>query len=368
MQSSKQIVINEIKKSFFGGTGICSANMPLGVTNIDMSPKTFDFVNLLKVNPDSITGKVMYESTVDLGLGDIKFNRELYKNFDTSGYTFNTKDGNTLFTLNWNLGTQMYNVGNLNSSIHVGDFVEKYYSTIEYPNAEDVLKNSMEMVLQGDGTEPSSFKNGMNDLSRLSTKLCSICGTAKSTATSPLLNTASAQLTEDETDIQSYFDFDDVEGIDFDDEDAKFRRVLKFVDCNNFEIPINSNHMEDFGYLLNNKTIDENVDDTLKKAATDAYEQSNGNITPDGFHSSLLNSYILKIPKAIISTVLSPKIFFPLALTYKAVKNPPISGSTSTGKGLMKELSNLFFNIVKSLFWKFIKEFWGYIKKSFEFY
>ena len=68
MQSSKQIVINEIKKSFFGGTGICSANIPLGVTNIDMSPKTFDFVNLLKVNPDSITGKVMYESTVYLGL------------------------------------------------------------------------------------------------------------------------------------------------------------------------------------------------------------------------------------------------------------------------------------------------------------
>jgi hypothetical protein len=364
IQSSKQIIIDEIKKSFFGGTGICAANMPLGATNIDISPKAFDFVNLLKVSPDSITGKVMYEGTVDLGLGDIKFNRELYKNFDTTGYTFDTKDGNNLFTLQWNSGTQMYNVGNLNSSIHVGDFVEKYYSTIEYPNVEDVLKNSMQMILQGDGSEPSSFKNGMNDLNRLTTKLCSICGTPHSKAVSPLLNTAAAQLTEDEVDTQSYFDFDDVEGIDMDDENARYRNVLKFVDCNNFEVPMNPNHMEDFAYLLDSKTIDENIDDTLKKAAIDAYDQSNGAITSDSFHSSLLNSYILKLPKAIISSVLSPKIFFPLALTYKAVKNPPVSGSTSTAKGLMKELSNLFFNIVKSLFWRFIKEFWGYVKKD----
>ena len=46
----------------------------------------------------------------------------------------------------------------------------------------------------------------------------------------------------DETDeyVEYYFDFDDVEGIDLDDEDSRYRRVLRFKDCYNFEIEIDS--------------------------------------------------------------------------------------------------------------------------------
>jgi hypothetical protein len=153
IQGSKQIIIDECKKGFFDAQGLCNSNTTIGTTSLTLYPKDFDFLNMLKIDPNSNTGKIMYENTTDNGLGDIKFNRKLYEQFDLApAYPFNTKDGGQLFTLTWNTGAQSYTVGGLDSSMKIIDFMSEYYSTIEYPNLDDVLKNAMEMTLQGDGS------------------------------------------------------------------------------------------------------------------------------------------------------------------------------------------------------------------------
>jgi len=356
LQISKQVLIDETKRAFFDGSGLCNSAMVINSSPINLSPQSFDFVNTLKVDPLSISGKLMYESMTDGINRGLKFNRTLYNQFDLGSLTsIKTNNNTSLFTLAWNSGTQEYIV--TPSPMKIGNFLDDYYNTIEQPNTEDVLKTAMLMTLQGDGTEPSTFNNGMKYLNRLSQKLLSICGKPKNDQ--PLLNNTPQEITEDEYDDQNYFDFDDIEGIDLDDEDSKLRRVLKFRDCNNFEIPINSNHVEDFTYLLDKKIFDENVSNTINKTASDVYEQSDGSIPFDGFQLSLTGSYILKIPRGIISNILSPKMIFPIALIYKSIKNTTVSI-----KDLMKILYKLFFNVIKSLFWKFIKEFWGFVKKD----
>jgi hypothetical protein len=358
LKVTKQIINDEVKKSLFEGVGLCDSNKTIGTTSLNLSPSSFDFVNMLKVDPTSISGKLMYENTIDNGTGDIKFNKQLYTQFDSgSPFSFTSKDGTTLFTLAWNSGTQNYNITNLPSTMNMGDFLSSYYNSIEYPDVENIFQNAMMMTLQGDGTEPSSFKDGMKYMNRICTKLLSVCGSPANNQ--PLLNNTPQQLTEDETDVQNYFDFDDVEGIDLDNEDSAFRRVLKFRDCNNFESPVNTNNIEDFTYLSGTKNLDENIMNTLNKAAMDAFEQSGSNIPFDGFQLSLTGSYISKIPRAIISSALSPKMFFPIALVYKDLKGTDISA-----KDLMKVMANLFFNVVKAIFWRFIKEFWNFIKRD----
>jgi hypothetical protein len=356
LQSSKQIVVNETKKVFFAGIGSCDPNTALNTSSINISPKNFDFVNVLKVDPDSITGKMMYESTP--ALNGIQFNRELFNNFDSGvPYNFMSKSGEVLFSMQWDESIQQYSISGLTPTMKISDFLNDYYNSIEYPNIENVIKTAMLMVLQGDETDPMAYKNGMTYLNRLTTKLFSICGSPQSDQ--PLLNNATDELGDDETDLQDYFDFDDVEGIDLDDEDAMKRRVLKFIDCNNFEIPISVNHMEDFAYLLNKKPLDENVNNTLNKAVIDAYEQSGSNIPFDLFQISLMGSYILKIPKALIGTIVSPKMIFPIALSYKILKNEDI-----TVKDLFKKLYKLFYDVIIKHYWNFIKEFWRFIKKD----
>ena len=357
IESSRQFVTNEVKKGFFSGQGGCNPNSETSVSGYTISPKHFDFINMLKVDPTSISGKVMYETQPDPLIG-VQFNRKLYEKFDSPSIeTIDKKDGTGLFDIGWDSPTQKY-VVTVGAGVNIADFIDDYYNTIEQPDIEDVMKNAMLMSLQGDGTEPSSFNVGMDYLNRLLTKLFSVCG-SPSTNNSPFLNNTTEQISEDEIDIQDYFNFDDIEGIDLDDEDARKRRVLKFTDCDSFEIPTNSNHMEDFTYLLDTKNLDENINNTLKKVAIDAYEQSDNSIYLEGFQLSIMKNYILQIPRAMISTVLSPKIMFPIALTYDMLYS-----EVMTVKELMKKMSGMFFNIIKTLFWDFIKNFWKLIKRD----
>lgn len=358
LQSSVQMVNTEVKKTFFGGTGLCNSTTTMGQDSLLISPKEIDFMDMLKVSPDSTTGKLMYESTSPNINNDIKFNRVLYDTFTAvEPYNFTVKNGGNLFSVTWNSAEQKYSVTNLTSTTRITDFLDNYYNSIEFPDIDHILKTAMFMILGGETKESSAVKNGTKNLNRLSSKLFSLCG--KPSTDQPLLNTPNTELTEDETDIENYFDFDDVEGIDLDDEDGWDRRVLKFRDCNNFETEMNSIYPEDFVYQLDKKPIDTNIIDTINKAAIDAYEEAESGLSLPGFQLSLLKSYIKKIPRAIIAALLSPKIFFPIVVSFRLLK-----GVILSAKELMKALYNLFFNLVKSAFWKFIREFWGLVKKD----
>ena len=355
---SKQIIIDQSKNILFGGDGVCGSDATINATSISISPGEFDFLGMLKVDPNSMSGKVMYEDPASTVSGEIQFNRELYDAFSGGVKPFYRKNNTVLFYYEWNSSTQMFDITGLDGYSKLGEFLNDYYSSIEYPNTEHALKTAMLMTIFGDGSEPSLFNLGMVNLDRLLKKLFSICGSPTSPG-SQLKNNTREQFNEDESEIEEYFDFNDVEGIDMDDEDSKKRRVLKFRDCGNFETPTNSNHMEDFLYFLNKKPIDENINNTLNKSATEAYEQSGSGVNLEGFQLSLFNSFILNVPKAIIASILSPKIFFPIIVAYKIVK-----GINLNVLEIMKRLSKLFYKIIVDIFWKFIKIFWGFIKKD----
>jgi hypothetical protein len=75
-----------------------------------------------------------------------------------------------------------------------------------------------------------------------------------------------------------------------------------------------------------------------------------------------MNSFILNLPKALITNVFSPKIFLPVVIVYKIFKS--MTNQVLEMNILLKKLSKLFYSIIKELFWKFIKEFWKRIKKD----
>lgn len=358
LNSARQLIINEVKQAYFSGEGGCNSDQEDPGTTYYISPKSFDFINMLKVNPESTSGQVMYETQPDPGIG-IQFNRKLYEKFGTPATeSIETRGGTKLFDIAWDEPSQTYAV-TVDSGTNISGFIDDYYNSIEQASIGDVLQTAMMGTLQGDGTEGSSFDQGMDYLNRLLTKCLGACDTSSDSGSSPFLNNATKQIQEDDDGTKSYFNFDDVEGIDLDSEDARRRRVLKFTDCNNFEVPINPNHMEDFVYLLGSKNIDDNIDDTLKKAAADAHGQSDSGVYLGGFLSSLTTDYITQIPNALISSILSPKMIFPITLSYYMLVDV-----IEDVKELMSILSDMFYDLIKSLFWTFIQEFWKLIKKD----
>lgn len=359
MKSAKEIVVKRLSEILFMGDGICGTKSPFPVDSITIKPEEFDILNMLTIDPDSNCGFLIYEPK-STNTGKQKLNREFYGLFDGGVYDLNSINGNKLFTGGWDSPNQRYNISGLTQNINTFNFIEDYYSTIEFPTVDEVLTNNLMLTLNGGSSCSDSFKfvSGLDRMLKVITNLFTVCGTP--TKTDELKNqTAVGLFSETDEDIEFYFDFDDVEGIDLDDEDARYRRVLRFKDCYNFEIPIDDAHIEDFVYLTKNNGVGDAIDFTLNNVALDASEQSgNGlGLSIDDFLNNLLNNFIIGIPKSIILSVISPKIFLPIVILYKIFKE-----SGLTIKQLLKRLYKAVWNIIKDLFWLFIREFWNLIK------
>ena len=367
LESSKQIIADNVKKIFFSGEGICGANSLINIDSINLRPQEFDFLNILTVDPNSSSGKIIYEPQSP-NINKQKVNRELYNIFTGGSYQFDTNNNKTLFTTTWDSGNQHFNFSGLTqsfSSVKVEDFFNDYYSSIELPDIKEIIKTSMLLTLQGGDGESFQFKGSLNKLDRLLKKLFAICGTQ--TDRNNIENQNPSDLfDENDEDVEFYFDFENLEGVDLEDEDNRFKRVLKFTDCDNFEVPANPDIINDFVYLSDKKTINDLVNTTLTRAASDAQEQSGSDIPLANFNLSLLNTFILNLPKALISSVFSPKIFLPIIIVYKLFKS--VVNQILNIEDIVKKLSKLFNLIIKELFWKFIREFWKRIKKDLLFF
>lgn len=361
--SSKNIVMDNIKNILFAGDGICGSSTPITGNTLTIRPGEFDFMNVLTVNPTSNSGQIVYEPQ-NPSRNLIKMNRVLYSGFSTD-QNIETSDGKKLFDLHWDEANQEFELSGLTgmttvtqTGVTVGGFFNDYYSNIEQLDLSAVVKTATMMVLKGDKSEPPLFDIGMNDLNRLLNKLMKVCNNPSQ----GLNQSTENQFNEDDDDIELFFDFDDVEGIDLDDEANRFNKVLKFTDCNNFTIPSNPSHYEDFVYLSKNN-LDDAVNDVFLNTATTSYQEAGGTIPLVNFQISLFNSYILNLPKALIGSILSPKYILPIVIIYKYI-NSAGGNVVLSAKGIMKKLHKLFFKIIKDILWKFISEFWKLVKKD----
>jgi hypothetical protein len=398
--SSKQILMDCVKNAFFANDGICGANQVMGGTRemdeVYIYPNEIDFLKMFKVPPDSDYGKIMYENPKKRNGLKSQINYSLYQTFIGAGtttpvgtqYQYDTPSNKTLFNASWEVQDQRFKITGLTQptsvggvitygSVNVGDFFNDYYSNMEMPDLPEILNKSMLLTLKA--CNASANKNGVsvggsfsgmenpldfapslddaiNNLERMLNKIFAFCNDGRLTGNTP------TNLFRDEEEIDEfYFDFDDVEGIDLDDEDARRRKVLKFKDCSNYEVPYNTVHIEDFIYLEDKQDTRKRIDGALNKAASDAYEQSNFSIDLPSFQLSLNLSFIFNIPKALIMSIISPKMFLPFVIIYKqfvvSAKNLIIDA-----KELMRKLKNIFTCLIKELFWKFIREFWKRVK------
>lgn len=362
LQSSKQIILDTTKSIFFVGEGICGADSTITDDIVNIKPSEFDFLNVLTIDPSSTTGQIVYENS-NQNTGKEKVNINLFQSFSGSDYDFNTINNNTLFTIHWDSSLQLFNISGLtqSASTKVEDFLNDYYSSVEFPDITGITKNAMLLTLQGSDGDNPLFQGSLNSLNRLLSKLFAICGSSKQNV-DPLRQNPNDQFNENDEDVEFYFNFNDVEGIDLDDEDARLRKVLKFRDCNNFEIPTDNSIVEDFVYFTKKKSLDDLVVSTLTNVSNYASDNSNSSIPTINFNLSIMNTYILNLPKALIMSLLSPKIFLPIVVVYKLFKSG--INSLTDVKDLMKKLSKLFWTIVKKLFWKFLREFWKFIKRD----
>ena len=389
--SARQIVMDCVKEAFFASDGICGGNSVLSGSTMDsvnISPKEIDFLNMLRVDPKSDYGKIMYELPKIINNKE-KINLGLYRSFTSPfTYQYDTPSNKTLFRATWRPENQWFELTGLTQgpsfgqygTVNVYDFFNDYYSNMEMPDLGHIIKNAMLLTLKA--CDISADKNGIsvggnvtgmdsslnwdssldeaiNNLERMINKIFAFCNNNGNPGLKA--QNATKLFNENEENQEFYFDFDDVEGIDLEDEDARRRKVLRFKDCNNYEVPYNPSHMEDFVYLENRVNNRDWIDGAINKAAADAYEQSDFSIDLPSFKISLNLSFIINLPKALVMSIISPKMFLPIVAIYKLFVAQAKDIIVDV-KVLMKKLKKLFLCVIDKLFWKFIREFWKRVK------
>jgi hypothetical protein len=216
------------------------------------------------------------------------------------------------------------------------------------------------MTINTDSSSTPLFDKGINDLNRLLGKILCFCD--NNNQENGLNQNAINQFNENDLDDEYFFDFDDLEGIDLDEESRRLQKVLKFSGCGDIEVPVRNEHFEDFVYL-SKINLNDSVDNVLENSALSAFQDSDETLNSDSFYLNLLNNFILNLPKALIGSVLSPKYFLPLVIVYKSVFLG-VGEVIEDAKTIMKNLSKLFREIITQIFWKFITSFWSKVKND----
>ena len=357
--SIKPIVLENIRKLFFTSDvdSSCGATTPMRVDSLTLRPDEFDFLDVLKTDPQSGLGKIMYEgaSTDDR----VQMNKQFYGAFGTP-YTFTALDETQLFNITWDSAYQRYNMSGLQGggATTVDQFIQKYFEGIEFPKLSDVFKNTLAMMMPIGGLNSTngSYDVNTNILMKFIERIMGDCGSPQKN----LNQNAVSQINENDIDPEFFFDFDALEGIDLDDE-LRYRKVMRFKDCNNYEMPVDQRIIENFAFLSSTKTdITELFNNTLQNTAK-AAANNNLSIPYPQFMLNLDFSALLMLPKALIATVFSPKIFFPFVVLWKMFKAAATTVAIKI-KDLLKNIAKTVFKIIKDIFNKFLTTFWLLIK------
>jgi hypothetical protein len=263
--------------------------------------------------------------------------------------------------MEWDSAIQKYKIEGLQGGgTTIDQFITKYYESIEFPKISDVLKNSFSMLIPAGGINVtnSSYDVNMNKLTRVINKICAVCGSPQNNG---LKQNPVDQFNEGDIDMGAFFNFDDVEGIDIDDENLRYQKVLKFTDCNNFTIPVNQGIVEEFAFFSTTKNdITDIYNSALSKVAKDAASQ-NLSIPYPQFAANLDFNSLKNLPKALISSVFSAKMFFPIVVLWKILKSGAINAVTSITT-IIKNLTKMVYNVIKDIFNKFLTVFWLKVK------
>jgi hypothetical protein len=360
-ESIKPIFLSNVRKLFFASDSelSCGIGTKMSIDDLTISPKEFDLLDTLQTDPQSGLGKIIYENSASTD--KVKMNKVFYENFNGSPYNFTALDETNLFGIKWDSGNQVYNLSGLTANnITVDSFITKYYESIEFPKISDILKNTLSLVVPvgGVNTENSNYDLNLNKLMRVINKICAACP-APSNET--LKQNAVDQFNEGDVEIGAFFDFDDVEGIDIDDENLRYNKVLRFVDCNNYNLPVNQNIVEEFAYFSSTKNdITKEYNDAMSKIAKDAANNSLSIPFPQ-FLANLDFQTMKNLPKALLSSIFSPKMFFPIVVLWKMLKSA-VSSAFISIKTLIKNLGKFVFNLLKDIFNKFLTVFWIKVK------
>jgi hypothetical protein len=319
----------------------CSQDQEFTNQTIYIRVKPLDLQNMLKEDPQGDVGKVLYEKT-DIQYNNFPFsmNKELYNRIQninqpftvsSGGSSYKGKSNQELFDItyvesyfdivtNQTIQGNFYKVdlkNRINNVNKITEFIKDYFASISIIDLKNFYANLMNQLSGAISIKKGEGKLDLGDFQKILLILQRVLGLCFD-KTKEIDVSGTAKISDSESIDDSFFEFTDIDLriIDQKVSDIKLG-VVEFEECDTVKLPVNA---DDILTAINNLNFidngnnNNNIDDASN--ITDALTNNPGWF-PLQINIDL--SFLKEFPKALILTLLTPKVLLPLYIMLKAL-------------------------------------------------
>ena len=361
----------------------CSEEQTYDLAPVYVRVESIDLFKTLKEDPSSSPGNLYYEaSSTSNGSIPYSMDIELNNRLNKIGQSFNTEYGSdylgasTNQLMNFEYVTQdgNGNFGNfykvtLNSRPDnvnkVTDFLMDYYSTIEVLNLDQFITNVLNLLLGAFSFKMNVSTDQLREQTKFEKILQRVLGLCFDAA-EEIDVSGNAKLSVLDLIDESFFELNSTELKEIDEKINDIKRgVVEFTDCNNVKVPFNYDAVNGYAQDARNKTSDTDKLDVLNDAIDSMSQDENWRLLLPNvdIDASVKFDFLKQIPKALMMTILSPKVLFGLMVLVKSLKNV-IADAVEDLNTFLQAFKDLIIEVMSKIGAIFVEELVKQIKKN----
>lgn len=353
-----------------------------GANKIYIRVNQIDFFNLLKKDPNEKNNSILYEKNeIVNGVTPFSMDRELYNRLQNEGVSFNDEYGSDYIGAsgreimdikyvtqndNGDFGDfyeiTLRNRPNLN---RVSDFLRDYYKSIDLLNFDGLMvkiMNSLTNFIDISAKTSTTDKEEQSKFEKIIQRILGLCFDSNK----EIDVSGTAKLSSLDTIDQSFFEMTPTDLRNIENEvNNMVLGVTEFEDCGNVKLPLNTDSMINDILDIRELPDNEKVDAFIQKVEKMGKDENWKLQLPDGINVDIaIKDGILKlIPRAVVMTILSPKVVLGIMIILKSLRNTIIDEIEDFGT-FMSNMKTFIINMVSRISSIFIEELFILLKKN----
>ena len=353
------IFVEEVKK-LLG----CDQQLKYGAQVVDIPIASIDLYKILYDSPESVPGQIHYETEpVVVQSTPFSMNRNLFDLIiqgvpysTTHGVNYKGYSGQDLFDIEYIPTTEVYRVSlknRLGGDNLVTDFVSDYYQTIKVLDMRALWTSVLNNILTIDYSISKKGIGQIQDEETFMIILKRILGLCFDD-TQEIDVAGTSKVPELDGVDDAFFEMTDIDLRTIDQIENNARQgVVEFQDCTNVKLPVNNqglyNNLRKIEDGLPAKNLDKLVNGIFDDIPNSPYWPK-----LESLKITINTSVIKEVPKAIMKSLLSPKVLLPLFVMMKAL-NQNLADNITSLRDFAKKFKRLVINVMSRIGALFVK-------------
>lgn len=362
----------------------CDQQQSYDPVTVYVKVKSVDPAGLLKKNPTSKTGKVLYEKeNVVIQNTPFSMNRELYNRVQNPGQTYFTANGGVNYL--GNSGSELFDISFVDTNNFgetgpwfqvdlkqrvagspniVGEFLVDYFKTINIFDFTNVMANIMNSLSGAISIQASVGVSEVTDATKFERYIARILGLCFDNR-KQIDVSGVAKVAELDGIDESFYELTQVELRNVENKVNNIQNgVVEFEDCDTEKLPVNAEQIVDALAQLNfveGRDLDKAADSLTDILAQNPAWQGlaiNGNIK-----AAIDLNFIKLITQGLVFALLGPKVLLPIFTMLKSI-GKELCGNINGFVDLLTCFKEFMKELISKIGSLFVKELFNLIKRD----